>query len=154
MSKKNAKKENDIVNKTARFFKYAGTQSGRWVGPLFVQEFNNGVMVTTNETHKKNIMNYKQLKRLELAVYEAAEKLASETDVDGLVNYSMEVETEDIRLPFMVDAIVTDLEEEEETNSRSYHVSIFCHGTAVINDDYDFQVWLHEKFHNEVLYKD
>ena len=99
-------------------------------------------------------MNKEQLKKLELAVYEAAEKLASETDVDGLVNYTMEVETEDITIPFMVDAIVSGLEEEEETNSRSYHVQIFCHGTAVINDDYDFQVWLYEKFHNEVLYKD
>ena len=99
-------------------------------------------------------MTKEQLKEVELAVYMAAEQLASETDVDGCNNYEMEVDAAGMTLGFTVDCIVSNLEEEEETNSRSYHVSVFCTGTPVINDDYDFQTWLHEKFHSEVLYKD
>jgi len=91
--------------------------------------------------------------RLQKAVYEKAEVLASEVDQDGLNAYNMQVEVDCELFDFTVDVMISNYEIEEETNSQSYNVEVFCTFTPKHPNKF-IQNAMAEDFYLETLYKD
>jgi hypothetical protein len=90
---------------------------------------------------------------LHLAVHQKAEQLASEVDQDGLMNHIMQVEVEDELFDFTVDCSVSDYEFEEEANSQSFRVEVFCSATPM-HEDEGLKYFMVMMFYSEILYKD
>lgn len=90
---------------------------------------------------------------LHAAILVAAENLASIVGKEGLTNRVMDVEYEYENYEFIVDCTVSNYEYEEETNSQSFNVEIFCFGLPEHKSKV-LMNFLNKYVYLETIYKD